>query len=346
MVKGGAPLNIKKIKVGIRRIANAPATNVNLYYTTFDDTSTVSYSSISIPPFFLGTVSLPANGPSIVTSVVSLGDSVSTLFSIKADTGVKYTGYQTFFLGVSLDNPSPDNGIRLAAGPGFNVDTIWVHDVDSSAKRFAANFKGVPVATFNIEVFGASASLLPVTLSSFHGEQKELVNILKWSTENENNNKGFEVQRSADGSAFTNIGFVDTKTGNSALKKSYEFSDTEPLNENNYYRLKQVDNDGRFVISSVVLLKASKRTSVVLSRLYPNPAKSGLNLVINAPANNAGQILVTDVAGKAVIKYSTQLVFGNNNVSLNVARLLPGLYTVKVLCANGYETPVTQFVKQ
>jgi hypothetical protein len=189
--------------------------------------------------------------------------------------------------------------------------------------------------------------VLPVTLVNFRGEQKASLNRLLWTTSTETNNKGFELERSADGRTFSSIGFIATKAenGNSASAINYSFDDVKPIAGNNYYRLKQVDKDGKFSYSNTVLL-SRKVTEITLSRVYPNPARTELNLQITAPSAGQVTILVTDLSGKVVIQQAATLRAGDNQQQLNVQHLAQGTYIIRAVCANGCETAVHKFVKQ
>ena len=107
----GDSISVTKVKVGIRRTPGAPPVDVKIYYTPFDDTSTGINTYIKVPPVLLGTVSLPANPSSLFTTVVAVGDSVSTLFKMKPDTSTLFPGYRTIFIGASLSDSNKTNGI-------------------------------------------------------------------------------------------------------------------------------------------------------------------------------------------------------------------------------------------
>jgi hypothetical protein len=156
IAQGSDSISITKINVGIRRAPNAPATDVNLYYTTFENDSTGATPIAKQSPVFLGKVSLPVNGGSLVTSVITLGDSVSTLFKIKTDVRIE-DGTQKFLIGASFDNPSPANGIILTKDLHDNVDAIWIDNSDNDKALYAANFSGRMPATYYLEVFGGAA---------------------------------------------------------------------------------------------------------------------------------------------------------------------------------------------
>lgn len=69
-------------------------------------------------------------------------------------------------------------------------------------------------------------------------------------------------------------------------------------------------------------------------------------MVITAPGNNKTTIYITDVLGKTIMQKTEQLVSGDNTVSLNVAHLAPGNYTLKAVSTNKQQTIVKKFVKQ
>lgn len=344
-VSGRDSIRVTKVKVGIRRLANAPATNVSIYYTIYDDTSTMYNDLIKIPPVLLGTVSLPANGAAAVTEIVSVGDSVNTLFRLKADTGNIYTGYYAFFIGASLSDSSDNQGIRVATGPP-NDNAFWVYNADSTVPRYATQFQGgSPNAQFYIEVFGKPGGAFPVTISSFTGEKEGYRNILRWTTATESNNKGFELQRSADGRNFSPVGFVESKAanGNSSSSVSYTFLDEKPLHGTNYYRLKQIDNDGKAAYTSVVTLKGDAK-DLQIAAVYPNPARENINLAVSSPNAGKATIKVIDMNGKTVATVSTALVAGDNSVQVKTAALNAGSYYIKLITSDGVVKTV-QFVK-
>ena len=191
-----------------------------------------------------------------------------------------------------------------------------------------------------------SGTALPVSLADFNGRSEGSVNILTWNTKSESNNKGFELQRSADGANYTTIGNIASKAenGNSSVQLNYQFNDARPLSGINYYRLKQVDYDGRFSFSGVVTLK-SKVSEIIISSVYPNPARNEVKLVISSPAAERATVVVTDLTGKVIVQRSVQLAMGDNHQQFNIQSLSAGTYLVKLVCDSGCETAVQRFVK-
>ncbi len=197
------------------------------------------------------------------------------------------------------------------------------------------------------------SQILPVTLSEFTGKKEGTSNLLSWRTYTEQNNRGFELQKSVNGIDFSSIAFVPTKAaigGNSTAEISYGYSDTKPFTGNNYYRLKQMDFDGKATLSNVVLIKGSRGNELMLTSIYPNPTSKTLHVVINAPASQTAQLLIADLAGRSVQQQTTILQSGDNNLDVNVAPLAKGVYILKVVCSpangGGCEAAVSKFVKE
>jgi hypothetical protein len=126
---------------------------------------------------------------------------------------------------------------------------------------------------------------------------------------------------------------------------NYNYSDARPFAGSNYYRLKQIDRDGKYSYSNIVLL-SRKVSEITLSSVYPNPAERELNLVITSPKSEKVMIVVTDLTGKIIMQRSTQLIAGDNQERLNVQQLSAGTYIIKAVCADGCETAAHRFVKQ
>ena len=177
----------------------------------------------------------------------------------------------------------------------------------------------------------STAAALPVTLLSFTAtKQHELVK-LNWATSQETNSAAFEVERSANGSSFTQIGTVAAK-GYSSIKTSYSFDDKQPLAGVNYYRLKQEDQDGKFVYSPVVKISFTGQPGI---RISPNPASTYVNINIDN-SSEAITIQIIDLNGR-LLKQQI-LAPGAQNTPIRVDGLAKGLYTVKAIGSTGTST--------
>ena len=115
---------------------------------------------------------------------------------------------------------------------------------------------------------------LPVELVRFNYKLDYDNVILNWTTSSEINNLGFDVERSYDGLNFIKIGFIEG-SGSTNAHRSYQYIDRFPTGVA-YYRLKQVDFDGQFEYSSIIVVEAAVSTKL---SVYPNPTHGHINIL-------------------------------------------------------------------
>lgn len=176
-------------------------------------------------------------------------------------------------------------------------------------------------------------SPLPVTLLNFNAVKQGSITKLNWSTSQEINSREFQVERSADGIGFTVLGFV-TAAGNSSATRNYEFSDTDPLKGNNFYRLKMVDIDNKFKYSKIVKVYFAKN---ILISLRPNPAGSFTEIWFEGITNSIANVVICDINGKT-IKQQTGTVSATQPLRVSLAGISKGVYVVKVITGNEIKT--------
>ncbi len=247
----------------------------------------------------------------------------------------------TFFIAIKQNGTSLSLSYELEAPPRSGAYFL------KSGVNPWFDLGGNPANTFRPMLEAVFATNLPVELSSFTGVKVNGVNKLSWNTATELNNSGFELQRSADGKNFTKLAFVNSKSenGNSASPLSYTFVDENPLRGANYYRLNQVDKDGKSTLSEIVTIKGDKVSKLEVSAIFPNPVKDRLTVKIEGSASEKVSVQVVDLAGKVLSVQNVQVGIGENQISVNTSKLTNGNYILKVTTENG-ETSVQKFVKQ
>jgi hypothetical protein len=170
-------------------------------------------------------------------------------------------------------------------------------------------------------------SVLPVTLFNFHGVIKNDQALLSWSTANEINNKGFEVQLSHDNKNFSSIGFVAAAKTSTGVN-NYSFTDNKLLSGSNYYRLKQVDNDGGSRNSIVVKLDFSK----FAWSIFGNPSVNNTFIQLQTETQNNVTVQVISINGKIIQTTSKgNLAARTYDIPLNLANAPHGIYVVRLL---------------
>jgi len=160
---------------------------------------------------------------------------------------------------------------------------------------------------------------LPVELVWFKASRQDRVVVLNWKTASEQDNKGFEVQASADGKAFTTIGFVPSKSPDSRVAQFYTFTDNKATrNGLTYYRLKQVDYSGKISFSKIQAVQTDKATFAF--QASPNPFKDFVQFATDAENVTA---TITDLNGKQLLQQnlSAQNVTIDGYFKLNTAQL-------------------------
>ena len=150
--------------------------------------------------------------------------------------------------------------------------------------------------------------------------------MLTWTTSEEYNNSHFEVQRSSNGNAFTKIGSVN---GKGRQENTYNFTDEGPVTKINYYRLRQVDIDGKSSYSKVLVLRND--LGKITGKISPNPFSNFINVTYWLSKEEKIRIRLFDPSGKAVMTYSTRGNSGLNTVNLNDLQNIPkGIYTIEL----------------
>src|SRR5450432_378541 len=116
-----------------------------------------------------------------------------------------------------------------------------------------------------------TAEVLPIKVSGFLVKKDDKKVELEWTTASEQNNDGFEIQRSSDGKTWKTIAKIPGK-GTTATSSTYSIFDESPLSGINYYVIKQHDVDGHSYMSDVKFLRMPEVRSII--SVYPNPAHS------------------------------------------------------------------------
>ncbi|GAA4352251.1 hypothetical protein GCM10023185_11700 [Hymenobacter saemangeumensis] len=210
----------------------------------------------------------------------------------------------------SLGTATPPNGT--------NVGTVAINGLSSLLQDWTV---------------GSSLSPLPVELTRFEARRLGDAAELSWATASEKNNRGFEVQVSANGRDFRALHFLASASPNSLAPRSYSYSDRESGKTGlRYYRLRQVDLDGTASFSPVrTVLFDQPHTSLSAA---PNPFRQELQVSVQLPAAQAATLTLTDLAGRLVRERKVQLPAGTTTLQLQDLGSLPtGVYLLRLLHA-------------
>lgn len=177
-----------------------------------------------------------------------------------------------------------------------------------------------------LQPLGAAEGPLPVTGLQFAAKRTSKDKVeLKWSTLQEMNNKGFFIERKDENQQeFVSIGFVPSKSpdGNSTSPLAYNSIDNNSFSGTSYYRLKQVDMDGKFSYSLVRFVNGEAAKAVTL-KAWPVPSNGDVNVSVNGIDKDVLQVF--DMSGRLV----KQVNVVNGSVE-KISGLRPGVYVLRL----------------
>lgn len=241
-----------------------------------------------------------------------------TIHQVIADTASTPTGIYPFggiaFSGtgqIYLSTGSPDNQLYLLQSD-HSLATIGTLTGDGAGTDLTSDI--FPV------------SQLPVKYLNFDGVLRNDIAVLDWRTASELNNKGFEVQRRTDARTFSDIGFV-TGHGTTSMVNDYTFSDPKLVSGNNYYRLKQIDLDGKYSYSSTINLQFNKFDWAILG----NPSSNmWMQLQLDKMHNVSVQIIsLQGIVLQTINKGNIGV--GTYSIPLDMSHFARGMYIVKLM---------------
>ena len=168
----------------------------------------------------------------------------------------------------------------------------------------------------------------PVTLTAFNGKYSNNAAYLDWQTSQEINNDHFELYKSTDGTTFSQIATVKG-AGYSNLVKNYSFIDNSVGNSAVvYYRLKQVDGNGKFTYSSIVRISTGGKMGI---EVFPNPFVNNFTASFTANKNADAELVLRNSIGQPVMMKTIKVIKGSNSINVTgLPSLNTGMYYLSI----------------
>lgn len=184
---------------------------------------------------------------------------------------------------------------------------------NATAARWEISFDVTGFSGFFVKT---QLTVLPLKIVSFTGTAATACNILKWQTANEVNTKEFEIEKSADGITFNTVAI---KPAAGSAGNMYQYTDCSMILKSQFYRLKMMDNDGRFAYSSMVKMERKVNQSLSLG---PNPVKD-IAVIYSIDRSLVNTLVKVLDAGNRVVK---QAVVTTLPFYMNIEQLPVGFY--------------------
>lgn len=189
--------------------------------------------------------------------------------------------------------------------------------------------------------FTPASLALPVKFISFTAAPQNSTIVLNWQTAEEQQCAYYAIQRSHDGVSYDSIGTI-TATNNGIPVNNYIFTDHHPFPDVNYYRIRQVDEDGRYTYS--IVRKVMINSAGFSYALGQNPVTNELKINLESNQSLQLQLEVRDAAGHLLIHQNQPIARGNIMHVIPVKQLAAGVYFLTV---NSGKTSITKkFIKQ
>lgn len=304
---------------------------------------------------------------------ITNNDAASIDFSAKVDTGItqvnlmtEKTINRTWTIRPAANPSSVNLSFQYRAGEGnagFNyssnlelgqyVSPTWnvikTGIVPSgSYLASAANINSLGAGISSRLILGNLGAILgPVAVDViyFRGTRTNNTHRLNWKIAC--NNTAF-LSVSLERSASLSGSFVVLNTERVTATRCYQpfdYTDVQPLNGMNFYRLRMKDADGHLFFSNIIALLNAQKGFALLD-IAPNPVKgSSFKLNATAAQNAKVEIVILNIDGKVINKQTRQLLAGSNAVDINVSSLPPATYNLYGV-AGSERSSLIRFVKQ
>jgi hypothetical protein len=300
--------------------ADAGGSNAFNNSGTFTKTGGTGISSMGIPVINSGSFrglheinfasSFVNNGtidPGMPIGIFTLSNSTSPLLTSGSNLHIELlngtgagTGHDQLLMN---ENLNLDGTLTITETGSVPAGTYTIVNLTSGA--ITGNFTTINIpAAYSILISSTtviiSKSILSVDLISFSGKQQNEKILLSWKTENEKNNDHFEIQRSMDGKDFSSLGKVYAGRASHPVFQ-YQYEDYNYKQGRNYYRLKQVDKDGKYLISKAIIVN-TVNTSASNTKIFPNPAHQLFVITVPDQWQHA-DISILNQSGQVVLHF-------------------------------------------
>ncbi len=206
------------------------------------------------------------------------------------------------------------------------INNEWTSEHDSAIHALAANGSDPYTTTLDsVTSFSpfavASAGQFPlnIRLLDISATNAGTRNKVNWKSATESKGDAYELERSADGKAFSRIANI-AANGNAS---TYTHWDESPVKGTSYYRVKMTEANGRFAYSKVVSATVGGNNAFSIAA-FPNPVKNTVSISVNGTVSGKGNVTVSDMTGRVISISAVE----NNTADINMGQLSNGMYFI------------------
>ena len=253
----------------------------------------------------------------------------------------------------------------IQSGTTSNPVSLWILPAGVPATEAAAGTAEVTVSSASLNIINAIAlrqgttsspqtvvdgikvgttwanSVLPIKLEYFKAQKQNNSNTINWKVTSTSTNIAMEVERSADAKNYKSVNAITATQARCNLP--FDFIDAQPLQGNNFYRLKMIDIDGKISYSpTVLILNGGKAFQLV--GLYPTAVKNETVVSISSEKATVIESRITDMNGKTVKSFKQAVASGSSLITVDCNNLVAGIYNYTGITADG-ATKTIRFVK-
>ena len=269
----------------------------------------------------------------VVVEAIELGTGNVVSAAITDSDGIYTLDYlekQIYYLKFT---PPAEYTATIPGAASDNLDSDVDHSFGINTTRA---FSMEPSSENNNIDMGVAFGILPVEWLNIQAKKNDLGNLIKWTVAKEWNVSHYVIERKiSENQQFIELADKIFVKNNTLGQSEYIYNDLDKLPVGTcYYRVKQVDFDGKFSYSEIVYIKESSSLSI---NLYPNPAKSLTNLEILQDKDALIEVDLLDANGKFVKRLLAdyEIKKGENLIPINLQEFPKGLYMVRISDGSG-----------
>jgi len=227
-----------------------------------------------------------------------------------------------FSSNTDLHAPTMTNSAGIAS---MGEPITITYDIDGQARNLTAPDLGYDEFT--------APSTLPIELIYFNAQRDGSAMRVRcdWSTASQTNNDYFAIERSQDGNILEQIGTVQG-AGTVSTSNYYAFYDPYPYSGWSYYRLKQVDYNGKYTYSGISSVYIGY---LDITNIYPNPSTDNVTVSIVTEQNTDATAQVYNILGQIIYRQTISLQKGKTDIKIPVSEFATGQYLFKVSLPSG-----------